>query len=124
MLKGKVILILEDDDDMRGIFKEELVAVGAEVLEAPNGTVGFQMLKSFNIDAIVTDMNMPGGDGLEFCRKVKALPGRKPKVFLCSGQTDLNASQIQKFGVTKVIFKPFDIQVLIKTISINLKEAA
>ncbi len=124
MLKGKVVLILEDDSEMRSIFKEELTAVGAEVLEAPNGVVGFQMIKSFNVDIVVSDLNMPDGDGLEFCRKVKALPGKKPKILLCSGQVGLNATMMQKAGATRFIFKPFDMLVLIKTIAVALRDEA
>ena len=114
VLKNKqVLLIVEDNDEMRKFlfdnFKEECI-----VLTASDGTEGLALLKTREVNLIISDLMMPGMNGLEFCRVVRTnyLYSHIPFVLL-TAKTDLD-SKIKglNFGADSYIEKPFSIQYL------------
>jgi CheY-like chemotaxis protein len=73
-LTGAVVLVLEDNPDHRAVTQVMLERLGAEVLLAANGTEGLDQLRRRSPDLILCDLRMPGMDGLEFARRVRAHP--------------------------------------------------
>jgi CheY-like chemotaxis protein len=71
-LAGKMILLVEDEADLREPISEELMYFGAKVLQAANGQEALRLLEANPIDAIVSDVRMPGGDGVELLKNVNA----------------------------------------------------
>ena len=65
-----VILIVEDNIDMRGFIRKELV-YNYKILEASNGIEGFEIAKKEIPDLVITDLMMPKMDGMAFCNKLK-----------------------------------------------------
>lgn len=65
-----LILIVEDQPDMRQFIREELSAT-YDILEAEHGKAALHLLRSNNIQAIISDVMMPVMDGFELCNKVK-----------------------------------------------------
>ena len=68
-------LIVDDSSVMRKIVERSLRQAGLEslvVLEAGSGTEGLEMLKSKQVDLILSDINMPSMDGLEFLRQLRS----------------------------------------------------
>lgn len=68
------ILIVEDSDDLRFILKTELEWVGYTVELARDGKAGIELARRIRPDVIVSDITMPGIDGLEFIRRVRKIP--------------------------------------------------
>jgi len=68
----KVVLVVEDERDVRGLLEETLLEEGFCVLTAPNALSAFEIIQSaVRIDALLTDVNMPGAaDGRELARFV------------------------------------------------------
>ncbi len=73
-LTGAVVLVVEDNPDHRTVTRVMLESLGAGVLVAANGTEGLDQLRRRSPDLILCDLRMPGMDGLEFARRVRAQP--------------------------------------------------
>jgi CheY-like chemotaxis protein len=63
---GKSVLIVEDDDDVRGALAAFLEAEGYSVLEAADGAAGLRELRARSVCLVLLDLWMPGMDGWEF----------------------------------------------------------
>lgn len=109
-LAGKTILVVDDESDLREILCEEFEALGATVLCAENGSKAFDLFNSHSIDLIVSDVRMPGGDGVDLLKKVRArYPFAPPHVFLITGFADVTSHQALALGAQGMISKPFSL---------------
>ena len=112
------VLIVEDNSDMRDFIKGILTG-NYRIHTAENGKAAQELLQSYNISLIISDVMMPEMDGIEFCRQVKEnLNSSHIPVILLTAKTDID-SQIHglKTGADDYITKPFNSQVLIEKIS-------
>jgi len=75
-MKGmRTILIVEDYDDVRGMMKVLLESENFHVLEAGSGSEALEVIKKQRPDAILMDLALPGFDGFETIRRVRAFDG-------------------------------------------------
>ncbi len=105
-------LIVDDSSVMRKIVERSLRQAGidlAQVLEAGNGAEALQVLASNNVDLILSDINMPVMDGLEFVRSIATVPGAKrtPVVMITTEGSETHVMQALSFGAKGYIRKPF-----------------
>ena len=120
-LKGKKILVVDDEELLREILMEELSYYGADVIGAENGTVAFDLIKRQKFDAIITDVRMPGGNGIILIKNINNYFSEdKPKVFICSGYNDITLAEIGLLGISYTFNKPFDRENFIQVISKSL----
>ncbi len=119
-LKGKKILIVEDDEMLRDILCDIFTSAEAEVIQATNGLEAISVLQKNKIDAVMTDMNMHGGDGISLVGNIKALPTPHPAIFICTGFNQLAPQMVKNLGIVKIFEKPFDKDDLITTLSQHL----
>ena len=70
----KTILVIEDDDAMRELMRLSLVRSGYEVTVAEDGVRGYDTALFLKPDLIVTDIQMPGADGIHVVRRVRDTP--------------------------------------------------
>ena len=68
------ILVVDDDTAILLATRRTLESAGFEVFEAQNGEQGLAMARKHLPDLLLLDVNMPGMDGLELCRRIKADP--------------------------------------------------
>ncbi|MFC1839576.1 response regulator [Thermodesulfobacteriota bacterium] len=66
-----LILIIEDDDQVRSVLRKMIELDGYEVMEASNGEAGISLYRSKPADIIITDIVMPGKDGIETIMDLK-----------------------------------------------------
>ncbi len=117
-LLGKKILIVDDEPLLREVLLEFFVLEGATVIEADGGLVGFKKLQENKVDILISDMRMPGGDGLSLLKKIQTDLDYKPLIFLYSGHTEsLSETNLQLLGVAAYLVKPFSARDLIKKIA-------
>jgi two-component system chemotaxis response regulator CheY len=105
-------LIVDDSSVMRKIVERSLRQAGLDplvVYEAGNGAEGLDMLKAKPVDLILSDINMPSMDGLEFLRQIKAqnlAPG-VPVVMITTESSEEHVKQAILAGARGYIRKPF-----------------
>jgi CheY-like chemotaxis protein len=73
-LTGALVLLVEDDSSHRTVTRAMLERLGAGVIVAANGREGLDQLEQRTPDLILCDLRMPGMDGFEFARRVRAHP--------------------------------------------------
>jgi two-component system chemotaxis response regulator CheY len=105
-------LIVDDSSVMRKIVERALRQAGLDpmtVHEAGSGTEGLELLKAKQVDLILSDINMPSMDGLEFLRQVRAqnlAPG-VPVVMITTESSEEHVKQAILAGAQGYIRKPF-----------------
>ena len=105
-------LIVDDSSVMRKIVARALRQAGLDplvVLEAGSGTEGLELLKIQSVDLILSDINMPSMDGLEFLRQIRAqnlAPG-VPVVMITTESSEEHVRQAILAGAQGYIRKPF-----------------
>ena len=113
------ILVIEDDEQIRGLIREVLEESGHEVLESSDGEDG---LKKFSLNPtflVITDILMPGMEGLETIRHLRTeVP--TAKIITISGGLEgkgVNVLELaKKFGATRILAKPFDLSQLLAAV--------
>ena len=103
-----VLLFIEDNEELRSFLKI-ILSDGFHVIEAGNGTEGFEIARSQLPDIIITDLMMPGIDGLELARRIReeVTTSHIPVVVL-TAKTDLDTQvEALKQGADDFITKPF-----------------
>lgn len=105
----KSVLTVDDSPSIRQMVRVVLTPAGYEVHEASDGNQGLTVAKSKQINMIITDLNMPGMDGLTFIREVRKLPAYSgtPIIFLTTESDDGAKQQAKAAGATGWITKPF-----------------
>lgn len=104
-------LLIDDDENIRGFVRAAFEDQGFVVTEADRGEHGLEILARGSFDVVVVDYQMPGMDGLECCRRMRA-SWRGP-ILMLSGREDpqLPAQSIEA-GADRFFLKPVDWHVL------------
>lgn len=122
-LNGISILVAEDEADLRDVFVDHFLYLGAKVEGVSSGKQGWDLIKKQNFDIVFSDIRMPGGDGIELIKNIHHMNSPKPNVFLCTGFSDLSASEAKNYGVLEIFSKPFDMNQVVTQMQI-LHEAS
>ncbi|KAB2890505.1 MAG: response regulator [Desulfobulbaceae bacterium] len=115
-LKAKVLLV-DDEEDFLKTLAERLETRGLKVTTASNGESALAFVEGQEYDLIVLDLAMPGLDGLETLKRIKA---RQPdaEIIMLSGQGSIKTSiEAMKLGACDFLQKPVDITALLEKIS-------
>lgn len=110
------VLIVDDSFDLRHVFARVLKGYGFEVCEACDGQEALGSLASFDPDVVLTDVNMPGIDGLELIRRIRAIPAMAevPIITMTACGTNDDEREARRAGATDFLTKPVDSGVLLK----------
>jgi len=114
------ILIIDDEDDIREIAAMSLeTAAGWEVMVTSSGAQGLVRAASYQPDAILLDVMMPGMDGPTTFRELRKNPAtaRIPVLFLTAKVQATDRRSFANLGVQAVLVKPFDPMTLSAQIS-------
>ena len=106
---GDKVLVVDDDLDIRSILSDFLPGEGYRVLLAENGEEAIDLAKRENPQAILLDVRMPGIDGVETCRRLKAEEKTKfIPVIMITAYTDNKMDAIDA-GADDFVYKPLDL---------------
>lgn len=106
---SKTILTIDDSASIRQMVAMTLTGAGLKVLEAGNGAEGYAKATTQPVHAVITDLNMPVMNGLEFLRKFRQSPAGKgiPVILLTTESDEELKRQAREAGATGWIVKPF-----------------
>ncbi len=106
------ILIIDDEKGIRTVLKITLESSGYDVDLAADGDSGLKSFKNENPDIVITDIKMPGIDGIELLKRIKNIrPETEVIVITGHGDMDLAVQSLQ-YEAADFITKPIDIDVL------------
>ena len=113
------VLTVDDSRTILAMLHHPLTNAGFEVLQAENGQVGLDVLGREDVDVVITDINMPVMDGIEFIRNVRATGKHQslPILILTTETSQDKRDQGRAAGGTGWIVKPFDPEKLISVIN-------
>ncbi|KZZ50246.1 sigma-54-dependent Fis family transcriptional regulator, partial [Thalassolituus sp. HI0120] len=103
------ILVVEDDPRLREAIVDTLVLKGHDVSEAPNGIEALAVLTNQEVDLVLSDINMPGMDGLELLDKVKQAHPWLPIVLMTAYGDVGQAVKAMQRGANDYLMKPFEL---------------
>ena len=103
------ILLIDDDDLLRGALIESLVKAGHKVIEASDGLQGCELARSLSVDLVITDVVMPVQEGVETIMTLRRERPRLPIIAMSGGVTHskLYLEIAGKIGAKRVLPKPF-----------------
>ncbi len=116
---SKTILIVDDSSSVRQVVTITLKSAGYDVIEASDGNDALTKLNGQKIHLIVSDVNMPGMDGITLLTKVKQLPNYKftPVLMLTTEAGAEMKAKGQAAGAKAWLVKPFKPEILLSAVS-------
>ncbi len=113
------VLTVDDSRTMLAMLQHTLSKAGFEVLQAEDGQQGLDVLAQEDVDVVITDINMPVMDGIEFIKNVRASGVNQslPILILTTETSQEKRSEGRAAGGTGWIVKPFDPEKLISVIN-------
>lgn len=107
-LKRK-ILIVEDEEAIRFLLRQNLEYEGYEVLEAADGEAGLKATETESPDLVLLDLMLPRMSGMEVCKRLRATGNAVPIIMLTARGQQMDKVIGLKTGADDYITKPFDI---------------
>src|SRR5262249_32849920 len=123
---GVTVLVVDDEADARDVIATVLESAGAQIHTACSVSEALMLLEHLSPDLLLSDVAMPGEDGLALIRKVRALargarlPARAPTAYA----RDEDRSRVLGAGFTPHLGKPVDPDVLVAAVTNLTKVAA
>ena len=118
------LLMIEDDARLAAMVSEYLTQSGFAVTHMPDGESGLGALQDKPVDLVVLDLMLPGIDGLEVCRRIRALPGdaaRVPVLMLTAKGDPMDRVVGLEIGADDYLPKPFEPRELLARIRAVLR---
>ena len=105
----KRILVIEDTEDNRQIIRDLLTSVGYEMIEAVDGLEGVTTAEREQPDLILMDIQLPGIDGYEATRRIRAIPAlaKVPIIAVTSYALSGDEAKTREAGCDGYVAKPF-----------------
>lgn len=121
MSQKHVIAIVEDDESVRRSLTLNLELEGFEVIAAPDGEEGVELVKSSSPDLIILDVMMPKKDGLEACRDIRSAGVSTPIILLTARSAEVDKVLGLDLGADDYLAKPFGMRELIARVRALLR---
>jgi len=118
-MTARTILLIDDEDALRGLIADALRAAGYQVVTAGNGQEANLALESGTIDLVVTDLIMPKMDGIEVLTELHRTKPQMPVIVMSGGGRMPPGQYLEMartFGAEAIIEKPFSPSQLVKMV--------
>jgi len=124
-MKKGTILIIDDEKDLLELVRYNLEKDGYDVIVACDGQSGFEIAAKHRPDLIVLDLMMPGIDGLEVCRRLRAenRTSHTPLIMLTARATEADRIVGLEMGADDYVTKPFSPRELVARVKAVLRRA-
>ncbi len=112
----QMVLVVDDEVQMRRVLNASLSIHGYQVIEAESGEEALNRLNSERCDLVLLDLNLPGMDGFATCRAIRAHSGL-PIIVMSIRDSENDKAAVREAGADSYIKKPFGIEELLLRIS-------
>jgi DNA-binding response OmpR family regulator len=116
------VLIVEDERDLARVVKRHVEGIGCQVQLAASGEEALAMVAE-PFDLVLLDVMLPGVDGLEVCRRLRALDRYMPVLMLTARSSDIDKVMGLESGADDYLTKPFSVQELLARIKAIFRRA-
>ena len=116
------ILVVDDEPQLTRVLRTGLKSRGYDVRTAPDGLTGLETFKEWHPDLVITDLAMPEMDGLELCRRVRAISQTPILVLSAKGQEKTKIEALD-LGADDFVTKPFGIDELFARVRAALRRS-
>ena len=121
-MRGTRIMVVDDDPGIAAMISEMLLSQGAETTVVSDSLDALARISQECVELVTVDLMMPGIDGIEFCKRVRAAHPTIG-VIIISGARDVPmAVEAMKLGALDYISKPFELETVTTVVSRALKE--
>ena len=117
----KRILVIEDDRNIAELLCLHLGDEGYAVEHAADGTTGMRLLEGGNWDALVLDLMLPGIDGLELCKRARAMARYTPIIITSARSSEVHRILGLELGADDYLAKPFSMLELVARVKALLR---
>jgi CheY-like chemotaxis protein len=118
------ILVIDDDDLVRGTIRAALEGAGYQVLEATDGEEGVALFRTMPADLVLCDIFMPGMEGIEAIRLLRERRASVPIIAISGGGSRGEMSFLEaakKLGANDALAKPFTMSDMVATVQRHLR---
>ncbi|MFT3736791.1 MAG: response regulator [Rhodocyclaceae bacterium] len=116
---NRTIMIVDDSFSMRRTLGMALAGAGYDIVEAENGQDALDKLDGRKLNLIISDVNMPQLDGVNFVKALKQLPSYKftPVIMLTTESKESSMQEGKAAGVRAWVLKPFQPAALLDAVA-------
>ena len=116
------ILVVDDEPQLTRVLRTGLKSRGYDVRAAADGLAGFETFSDWHPDLVITDLAMPNVDGLELCRRLRAISQVPIIVLSVKGEEKTKVDALD-LGADDFVTKPFGIDELLARVRASLRRA-
>ena len=116
------ILVVDDEPQLTRVLRTGLKSRGYDVRAAADGLAGFEAFNDWHPDLVITDLAMPNVDGLELCRRLRAV-SQVPIIVLSAKGEEKTKVEALDLGADDFVTKPFGIDELLARVRASLRRA-
>ena len=116
------ILVVDDEPQITRVLRTSLTAQGYDIRVANSGEMALEIMKDWSPNLIITDLSMPSIDGIELCRRVRAV-SQVPIVVLSVRDKEHQKVEALDAGADDYVTKPFGVNELLARVRANLRRA-
>ena len=120
---GRTAIIIEDDPEIRGIVTTLLTGAGFQVEEASDGRSAVERVFLTKPDLILVDLRLPGLDGAEICKRVRAGRLDTPIIVISAAREEFDRVLLLELGADDFLVKPFGARELLARIRAVLRRS-
>ena len=118
------ILVVDDEESIRELLSKTLALADYEIDLAPDGRTALDRLRLIQYDLLITDLRMPGVDGLTVIREARRLKTDLPVIIITGYSSEASAIEAVNLGVQGYLTKPFRVPRVLAAAAKALGETA
>lgn len=122
-MAGRQILVVDDEPAIADVLSLYLSRDGFTVRVARSGTEAWEVIRSWQPDAVVLDVGLPGMDGTEVCRRMRAADDWTPVLFCTARDDEIDRVLGLEMGADDYITKPFSPREVVARVKVALRHA-
>jgi two-component system response regulator HydG len=119
-VKKTRVLVVDDDVDARELLSLVLSQAGYQVDDAPDGFAALAKVSHVRPDAVLTDLRMPGMDGIDLAQRIRRVHGDVPIIIATGLETWDLCTSAEAYGAVTCLIKPLDFDDLVWTIEMAI----